>query len=107
MSVIVTVVAALKPEPTLVSGLISDKQQHAVAFGLLTSLARLTFPTKPSLWLFAGLATFGGFIEILQLIPAFGRQADVVDWFADCLAVAIILTMAAMMSSLVRIFKRN
>lgn len=105
MGIIVTLVAALKPEPGLVSGLISDKQQHALAFGWLATLARLTFPKASSLRLFASLATFGGVIEVVQLIPVFGRQADIGDWLADCLAVAVILMIAAATSCVVRISK--
>jgi VanZ family protein len=63
-----------------------DKVYHMVAF------AALIFPTamlRPKRCLAAGFLAilYGGMIEVIQ--PAFGRSADMSDFLADILGVAI------------------
>ena len=41
--------------------------------------------------LFAGLAALGAVIEVLQMIPALVRDAEVGDWIADCVASLAVL----------------
>jgi hypothetical protein len=41
--------------------------------------------------LFVALSAFGGFIEVVQAIPALHRDSDIKDWIADTLACGIVL----------------
>ena len=86
-AVVVTLWFALYPQPPQL--LPTDKDQHVLAFGVLTVLALAAY--GPERWLVAtiALATFGGAIELLQLIPVLHRDADVVDWLTDCAAIAV------------------
>ena len=64
----------------------SDKLVHLVAF------AALSFPLSRTgrfglLPVFVGASIFGGMIELIQ--PSFNRSADVNDWIADIVGVAI------------------
>ena len=64
----------------------SDKIVHLVAFAVLAT--QLASSGRINLFfVFIGAGTFGGIIEILQ--PYFGRSADMQDWIADILGVAI------------------
>jgi len=71
---------------------VSDKWQHYVAYGVLGFLlAAWLAARRATTWL--GLAsvlavavTYGGFDEMTQ--PFFGREADLLDWRADCLGAA-------------------
>jgi VanZ family protein len=64
----------------------SDKLVHLVAFAALAfPLARTgRFGLLPVL---IGASTFGGAIELIQ--PSFNRSADVNDWAADVVGVAL------------------
>lgn len=66
---------------------VNDKVQHMAAFAALTIVACLGYPRAPFRFIFAGLALFGGLIEILQMIPALHRDAEFSDWLADILAI--------------------
>lgn len=64
----------------------SDKLVHLIAF------AALSFPLSRTgrfglLPVFVGASAFGGAIELIQ--PSFNRSADINDWIADILGVAI------------------
>ena len=64
----------------------SDKLVHFVAF------ATLAFPLALSgriglLPVFVGASAYGGAIELIQ--PSFNRSADVNDWVADVVGVAL------------------
>ncbi|MDC1467868.1 VanZ family protein [Planktomarina temperata] len=64
----------------------SDKLVHLVAF------AALAFPLARTgriglLPVFMGASAFGGIIELIQ--PSFNRSADINDWVADILGVAL------------------
>ena len=64
----------------------SDKLVHFVAF------AALAFPLARTgrvglLPVFFGASVFGGAIELIQ--PSFNRSADVNDWIADVVGVAL------------------
>ena len=64
----------------------SDKLIHLVAF------AALSFPLSRTgrfglLPVFIGASLFGGMIELIQ--PSFNRSADINDWFADIIGIAI------------------
>ncbi len=81
-AVVITLWFALYPQPPDL--LPTDKAQHSLAFGVLTALALTAYGTEGWLVTAIALAAFGGAIEILQLIPALHRDADVVDWLTDC-----------------------
>lgn len=64
----------------------SDKLVH------LTAFAALAFPLSRTgrfglLPIFMGASTFGGVIELIQ--PSFNRSADMNDWLADIVGVAL------------------
>ena len=64
----------------------TDKLVHFIAF------AALAFPLARTgrlglVAVFIGASAFGGLIELIQ--PAFNRSADIGDWVADTIGVAI------------------
>ena len=72
---------ALMPHPIKVE--VGDKWQHMAAFGTLTLLSVLAFPSA-SLWRIGERLSFlGAMIEVLQSIPALHRDCDIMDWVAD------------------------
>ena len=91
LALAVTLVMALLPRPPVGPLGVNDKLQHMAAFAVLSLLAWLAFPRQRLSVLFLTLAAIGGLIEILQMIPALHRDADVKDWIADCLAIAAVL----------------
>lgn len=84
----VTVFAALTPSMPDLPGRFGDKVQHTMAFVILTILAAPAFPALRPSMLLLGMATIGGLIELLQLIPLFHRDAELADWLVDCAAIA-------------------
>lgn len=79
-----TLLWPLEAPPLVPKG--SDKLVHLAAF------AALAFPLACTGRLrlfnvFISSSAFGGAIELMQ--PSFNRSADVVDWLADTLGVAI------------------
>jgi VanZ family protein len=64
----------------------SDKLVHFIAFAALAfPLARTgRFGLLP---VFIGASAFGGIIELIQ--PSFNRSADINDWIADVVGVAL------------------
>jgi hypothetical protein len=80
---------ALIPNPPAI---INDKVQHMGAFAVLGLLGSLAYPRIPHRWILVGLSLFGAAIEIAQGIPAFHRDSDPLDWLADTIACAIVLT---------------
>lgn len=91
LALCLTLVMALVPRPPVGALGVNDKVQHMAAFAVLSLLAWLAFPRQRLSVLFLTLAAIGGLIEILQMIPALHRDADVKDWIADCLAIAAVL----------------
>jgi hypothetical protein len=64
---------------------LTDKQLHALAFGLLILPVALTHPR--ALWWLAPLAlVYGAVIEVIQ--PSAGRNAEWADFLADGVGVA-------------------
>ncbi len=82
-------VMALLPVPPRVPA--GDKTQHMIAFAVLASLASHAYYRASLLKIGVGLAAFGALIEVLQSIPGLNRHASVMDWFADCAAIAVVL----------------
>lgn len=87
-------VMAVLPRPPQLPGDPSDKVQHVLAFATLAGLAAFAYPRASLLVILAALSAFGALIEIVQLIPALGRDGDVMDWIADTLAAAAVLAVA-------------
>ncbi|HEX8214858.1 MAG TPA: VanZ family protein [Allosphingosinicella sp.] len=85
-------VMALLPKPPQAP--VGDKVQHMIAFAALASLASHAYYRASLLKIGLCLAGFGALIEILQSIPALGRDASVMDLVADCAAIAVVLTVA-------------
>ena len=88
-------VAAILPQPPYVPGAPSDKVQHFLAFLALAVLARWAYPEVRKRYLLLGLAAFGAAIEIVQAIPALGRDSDPIDWVADVSAAAAVFVLIA------------
>ncbi|MBT7727594.1 MAG: VanZ family protein [Planctomycetaceae bacterium] len=59
--------------------------QAALAIGVLCVTGRASF--RNIIILVGALACFGGLDEITQ--PRFGRQAEFLDWVADCVGIAL------------------
>lgn len=86
LAVAVTLFMALDPHPPQMPG--SDKFQHALAFAVLFIGATIAYPAARLFPLAALLSGFGATIELLQALPIFGRDCDVMDWVADTAAIA-------------------
>lgn len=84
-------VMAIIPHPPELPGAPSDKIQHISAFVVLGVIGFFAYPTSSPLSLGIRLSLFGALIELVQAIPALGRDSDVLDWIADTLAAALIL----------------
>lgn len=98
LAVAVTLTLALLPHPPLVIPNANDKEQHMLAFGVLTLLASGYYGLGRTLLIFISLAGLGGLIEVLQMIPALHRDAEWLDWAADCatvLATLVVCRVAA------------
>lgn len=94
-------VFALLPRPPQIPGNPTDKAQHILAFATLTALALAAWPRTGWPLIALGLAAFGAFIELAQLIPALGREGSWLDFAADCGAVAVVLAIGAPLRQLV------
>lgn len=84
-------VMAIIPHPPELPGAPSDKIQHISAFVVLGGTGFFAYPKSSPLSLGVRLSLFGGLIEMVQAIPALGRDSDVIDWMADTVAAALIL----------------
>ncbi|MEO6388706.1 MAG: hypothetical protein ABIT16_10875 [Croceibacterium sp.] len=90
-AVIFTFVMATLPHPPDLPGNPNDKIQHILAFVTLSVLASAAYPQLNLLRIAVPLSLFGALIELVQSIPALHRDADIVDWCADTLAVAVVV----------------
>lgn len=84
---LIVCVLAFRPVPHVEPGLPWDKLHHAMAFVLLTYLTgrgwpRMAWPSLAALMLAAGIG-----IELVQSLPAIGRDADVWDVVADAVGI--------------------
>jgi VanZ family protein len=84
-------VMAVLPHPPQIPGEPSDKVQHIIAFATLALLGSWAYTAMRPLKLLAWLSLFGAVIEIIQMMPALYRDADVVDWVTDTGAAAVVL----------------
>lgn len=72
-----------------------DKAEHFAAFYVLTWLAAAAFPRSRLMVIGIGLSGFGALLELVQAIPALGRDCDYKDWIAD--TAGILATWAPML----------
>jgi hypothetical protein len=86
VAVVFTAVMALLPAPPQLLGPVSDRIQHTAAFAVLAILGFLAYPQTSKFRLLIWLSLFGAIIELLQGLPYFHRDRDVVDWIVDTLA---------------------
>ena len=99
-AVLFTLVMALLPRPPKLPGNPSDKVQHAVAFAVLGLLAAWAYPGASPLLLIAALSVFGLLIELFHLLPALGRDSDVVDWLVDTVACGLVIGIVSLSRAL-------
>lgn len=85
------VTMALLPHPPGVVE-VGDKYQHMLAFATLSVLAAFAYPEERLFRLGERLSFLGALIEVLQAIPALGRDCDILDWVADTAAIAAVLS---------------
>lgn len=90
-ALIFTLYAAFAPGPDAPQILPWDKAAHFAAFFTLSILAALSFPRAPLVVIGAALSGLGAAIEIIQALPAIGRDGDVVDWLVDTAAIGFAL----------------
>jgi VanZ family protein len=83
--------AAFAPGPDAPQILPWDKAAHFAAFFTLATLAALSFPRAPLLVIGVALSGLGAAIELIQALPAVGRDGDVVDWLVDTAAIGLAL----------------
>lgn len=95
-------VMAILPKPPALPGNPSDKLQHVVAFVVLTALAATVFRRAHPAVLFLSLATFGGLIECVQMLPALHRDAQLTDWIADSAATLGVLAIVRLATAVGR-----
>lgn len=84
-------VMAILPHPPELPGEPSDKIQHMAAFATLALLGAWAYAGRPLWQLLAALSFYGALIELIQAIPALGRDSDVKDWLADTVAAGVVL----------------
>ena len=78
------------------TGDVSDKALHFIAFYGLAVLGRLAYPAAPLARLGLALAGLGGLIELLQGTPVIHRDASWGDAAADAAGVVCALAPAAL-----------
>jgi VanZ family protein len=80
----------------------SDKLLHGMAFFLLSSLVDMAFPASRLLfWKVLFLAVFGIFIELVQVYLPW-RSAEVMDFIADCIGIALYLISALLVRQMLK-----
>jgi hypothetical protein len=95
LATLVAVVMALLPHPPKVP-IDNDKYQHMLAFGVITILSAMAYPTAELLRIGERLSFLGAMIELVQSIPALHRDCDIRDWIADTLVIAAVLCVVAL-----------
>ena len=90
---LLAVTMACLPRPPALPGDPPDIILHATAFMVLTLLARAAYPYTRAWKILSGLGALGAAIEMLQAIPMLGRDASLLDWLVDLLAIAAALAL--------------
>jgi hypothetical protein len=91
LALVFAVTMAVLPHPPHFPGEPSDKFQHMMAFATLAVLGVLGYPRVPKLAIAAGLVLLGAGIEVVQMIPALHRDAELMDLVADTFAILVML----------------
>ena len=86
---------ALRPSTSIDAGLPWDKANHALAFLALTALTAIGWPQLGHLALIVFMVLAGCAIELIQSLPAIGRDADLLDVIADAVGVLLGLIVLA------------
>ncbi|MEO6339900.1 MAG: hypothetical protein ABIO39_07685 [Caulobacteraceae bacterium] len=68
-----------------------DKARHFSAFAVMTTSAILAFPSMRLVVIAGLLSLAGAAIEVIQGLPMVSRDADVLDWVADSVAIAMVM----------------
>lgn len=84
-ALVFTIVMATLPKPPEII-FAPDKVQHALAFFVLTALHKLAYREFGFWKRLIIMAFLGGGIEVAQMVPAFHRDAELMDWAADVAA---------------------
>lgn len=92
---LLTLAAALVPNPAAPDLGHGDKINHMAAFVTLSVMAAWAWPAVPLWTLGVALSALGGTIEGLQAIPVIARDAEWADWYADTAAVVVTLLLVA------------
>ena len=83
---------AMLPGGVALPGNPDDTIQHGLAFATLTATFRMAWPGVAWMHHFVLMATIGGAMELVQLVPALHRDASVADWLVDVAASLATLT---------------
>jgi VanZ family protein len=73
---------------------VSDKFEHTAAFAVLAFWFGSIVVRRDYFWLALLLVMFGGLIEVFQGLMGLGREADLLDWRADSIGVALGMLLA-------------
>lgn len=106
-ALIFTLYAAFAPGPDTPQLLPWDKAAHFAAFFTLAILAALSFPRTPLIAIGVALSGLGAVIEIIQALPAIGRDGDVVDWLVDTAAIVFALWPGLVRAARARLSQRE
>ena len=87
-------VVCLVPGKDLPKVGLSDKIEHAIAFGALAFWFGSIVVRPDLLWVGIAVVVFGGLIELVQGAMGLGREADWRDLAADTAGVALVLVLA-------------
>lgn len=88
---VVTVAFAFAPVRTGAHLFPWDKADHYAAFFAIMTAALVAFPRLPIAWTIVLVSAAGGAIELVQGLPAVGRDCDVWDWIAENAAIASVV----------------
>lgn len=83
---------AALPRPVAILGNPDDKLLRIIAFSVLALLATFAYPRAKLLVILLALSAFGGFFELVQAIPGVNRHSAWIDWIADTLVAAFVLS---------------
>lgn len=76
----------LAPSSDLPKVRLWDKEEHAISWFVLTATGLILSPRRPrAIALFA--LGFGAFVEVVQGLMGFGRDADIHDVYADSIGI--------------------
>jgi VanZ family protein len=93
LGLVFAVIMALLPKPPALPVEVGDKVQHMIAFATLAGLAGLGYSQTRLRVILLILAGVGAFIEVGQMIPSLHRDAEMIDWLADCASSLAVLAL--------------